>query len=318
MRRRSPRTPTRSARPGTTRAGSGFTPCWSAVGGRCWPRSCGPATPVPTTPTITWRSSRRRSSSCPPAALDGPILARSDSAGASHALADACRETRVRFSFGYAIDERVRAAILALPESAWRPAINADGQPREGAWVAELTGQVALDGWPEDSRLIVRRERPHPGAQLTFTDVDGHRFQCFITDQADRDLAGLETRHRAHAIVEDRVRDLKSTGLSNLPFSAFKPNQAWLQAALVAHDLTVGTQQLLFDGEHAVCEPKRLRYRLLHVAGRLTRHARRLTLHLPADWPWAGEIARVQAPRRAPRLTRARTARRRSPQPRAT
>src|SRR4051794_40296965 len=113
----------------------------------------------------------------PPGALEGAILARSDSAGASHALADACRETRVRFSFGYAIDERVRAAILALPESAWRPAINADGQPREGAWVAELTGQVALDGWPEDSRLIVRRERPHPGAQLTFTDVDGHRFQ---------------------------------------------------------------------------------------------------------------------------------------------
>jgi len=227
----------------------------------------------------------------PPGALEGAILARSDSAGASHALADACRETRVRFSFGYAIDERVRAAILALPESAWRPAINADGQPREGAWVAELTGQVALDGWPEDSRLIVRRERPHPGAQLTFTDVDGHRFQCFITDQADRDLAGLETRHRAHAIVEDRVRDLKSTGLSNLPFSAFKPNQAWLEAALVAHDLTVWTQQLLFDGEHAVCEPKRLRYRLLHVAGRLTRHARRLTLHLPADWPWAAAIA---------------------------
>src|SRR4051812_49336853 len=159
----------------------------------------------------------------PPGALEGAILARSDSAGASHALADACRETRVRFSFGYAIDERVRAAILALPESAWRPAITADRQPREGAWVAELTGQVALDAWPQDSRLIVRRERPHPGAQLSFTDVDGHRFECFITDQADRDLAGLQTRHRAHAIVEDRVRDLKSTGLSNLPCSAFKP-----------------------------------------------------------------------------------------------
>src|SRR3954469_19875067 len=112
----------------------------------------------------------------PPGALEGAILARSDSAGASHALADACRETRVRFSFGYAIDERVRAAILALPESAWRPAITADRQPREGAWVAELTGQVALDAWPQDSRLIVRRERPHPGAQLSFTDVDGHRF----------------------------------------------------------------------------------------------------------------------------------------------
>jgi hypothetical protein len=229
----------------------------------------------------------------PPAALERPILARSDSAGASHVLADACRETDVRFSFGYAMDERVREAILALPERAWRPAINGDSQPREGAWVAELTGHVSLDAWPQGARLIVRRERPHPGAQLSFTDVDGHRFQCFITDQPDDDLAALEARHRAHAIVEDRVRELKSMGLGNLPFSAFAANQAWLEAALVAHDLTVWTQLLLFDGEHAVCEPKRLRYRLLHVAGRLTRHARQLTLHLPADWPWAAAIAKA-------------------------
>jgi hypothetical protein len=229
----------------------------------------------------------------PPAALDGPILARSDSAGASHALADACRETRVRFSFGYAMTDAVREAILTLPETAWRPAVNADGEPRDGAWTAELTAHVALDAWPAGSRLICRRERPHPGAQLSFTDHDGHRFQCFITDQDDHDLAALEARHREHAIVEDRVRALKSMGLSNLPFSAFAPNQAWLEAALVAHDLTVWTQQLLFDGEHAACEPKRLRYRLLHVAARLTRHARRLMLHLPAEWPWAGAIARA-------------------------
>jgi hypothetical protein len=229
----------------------------------------------------------------PASALEGPMLARSDSAGASHVFADACRETRVHFSFGYAIDERVRMAILALPETAWQPAINGAREPREGAWVTELTGHVALDAWPEGSRLICRRERPHPGAQLSFTDVDGHRFQCFITDQHGRDLAALELRHREHAVVEDRVRTLKSTGLAHLPFSGFAPNQAWLEAALVAHDLTVWTQLLLLDGEHAVCEPKRLRYRLLHVAGRLTRHARRLTLHLPADWPWAGAIARA-------------------------
>jgi hypothetical protein len=229
----------------------------------------------------------------PASALEGSILARSDSAGASHAFADACRETRVRFSFGYAIDERVRAAILALGEAAWQPAINGDGEPRNGAWVSELTGQVSLDAWPAGARLICRRERPHPGAQLSFSDLDGHRFQCFITDQPGPDLAALEARHREHAIVEDRVRALKSTGLANLPFSAFAANQAWLEAALLAHDLTVWTQQLLFDGEHRVCEPKRLRYRLLHVAGRLTRHARQLTLHLPADWPWADAIARA-------------------------
>ena len=208
----------------------------------------------------------------PASALAGSILVRSDSAGASHAFAAACRETRARFSFGYAITETVRGAILALPEAAWQAARNQDDGPREGAWVAELTDRVGLDAWPAGSRLICRRERPHPGAQLSFTDHDGHRFQCFITDQSNPDLAALEVRHREHAVVEDRVRALKSTGLSNLPFSAFAPNQAWLEAVLVAHDLTVWAQQLLFDGDHAVCEPKRLRYRLLHVAARLTRH----------------------------------------------
>jgi len=226
----------------------------------------------------------------PASVLDGSILVRSDSAGASHVFAAACRETRAQFSFGYALTEPVRAALLALPEAAWRPAINHDGEPREGAWVAELTEQVGLDAWPEGSRLICRRERPHPGAQLSFSDHDGHRFQCFLTDQHDPDLAALEVRHRAHAIVEDRVRALKSTGAANLPFSAFAANQAWLELALIAHDVTVWTQQLLFTGQHALCEPKRLRYRLLHVAARLTRHARQLTLHLPADWPWAGAI----------------------------
>jgi Transposase DDE domain group 1 len=108
----------------------------------------------------------------PREALDGPILARSDSAGASHALADACRETAVRFSFGYAINERVRDAILALPEAAWRPAIDGDNQPRDGTWGAELTDHLALDAWPQGSRLIVRRERPHRGAQTPARDEE--------------------------------------------------------------------------------------------------------------------------------------------------
>jgi len=226
----------------------------------------------------------------PQSALDGEILARSDSAGASHDLADALSETGIRFSFGYPLTEPVRQALLALEESAWRPAIDHDGQPRDGAWVTELTGKVNLPDWPDGSRLICRRERPHPGAQLSFTDLDGHRFQCFITDQADQDIAALEATHRQHAQVEDRVKTLKATGASHLPFHAFDANAAWLELALCAHDITVWTQLLTLDGEHQVCEPKRLRYRILHVAGQLTRHARRMTLHLPADWPWAEAI----------------------------
>jgi Transposase DDE domain group 1 len=229
----------------------------------------------------------------PCAALDGEILARSDSAGASHDLADACRETGIHFSFGYPLTEPVRQALQALEESAWRPAIGQDNQAREGAWVAELTEHVNLGDWPERTRLICRRERPHPGAQLSFTDVDGHRFQCFITDQDGDDLAELEALHRQHAQVEDRIKTLKQTGAGYLPFHAFDPNAAWLELALTAHDVMVWTQLLTLDDEHQICEPKRLRYRILHVAGQLSRHARRTTLHLPADWPWTAAILKA-------------------------
>jgi hypothetical protein len=229
----------------------------------------------------------------PQSALDAPILARADSAGASHDFAEACRECEIRFSLGYALTPGVRGAILALSESAWQAALNTDGEPREGAWVTELTGHVSLDAWPVGTRVICRRERPHPGAQLTFTDHDGHRFQCFITDQQDNDIAALEVLHREHAQVEDRVKTLKATGGSHLPFHAFAANAAWFELALLAHDIMVWTQQLTLDGEHRLCEPKRLRYRILHVAGQLTRHARRVTLHLPADWPWTGAILRA-------------------------
>ena len=229
----------------------------------------------------------------PREALDGPILARSDAAGASHDFAFACRETDIRFSLGYAIAKPVREAILALPERAWKPAVDGGGGPREGAWVAELSGRVNLGQWPDGTRLICRRERPHPGAQLSFTDLDGHRFQCFLTDQVGDDLPALEALHRQHADVEDRVKTLKATGASHLPFHAFAANAAWLELALCAHDLTVWTQALTLDAEHRICEPKRLRYRILHVAGQLTRHARTTTLHLPADWPWAAALLRA-------------------------
>jgi hypothetical protein len=226
----------------------------------------------------------------PQGALDGEILARSDSAGASHDLAGACRECDIRFSFGYPLTEPVRHALLELPESAWEPAVDQDGQERDGAWVSELTDTVNLPDWPAGTRLICRRERPHPGAQLSFSDLDGHRFQCFITDQTDPEIAALETLHRQHAVVEDRVKTLKATGASYLPFHSFQANAAWFELALCAHDVMVWTQLLCLAGEHRSSEPKRLRYRILHVAGHITRHARRHTLHLPADWPWANAI----------------------------
>jgi hypothetical protein len=216
-----------------------------------------------------------------------PILARADSAGATHAFAAALRERDIRFSLGYYVTETVGQAALALPADAWQPALDADGEARDGAWVAELTGHVDLSAWPAGSRLIVRRERPHPGAQLRFTDTDGHRYQCFLTDQADDDLAALEVRHRLHARVEDRIAEARELGLAKLPFQRFSQNETWLELVLLAQDLLAWLRALILSGDLATAAPKRLRHRLLHVAGRLTRSARRTTLHLPASWPWA-------------------------------
>jgi hypothetical protein len=227
----------------------------------------------------------------PSAAADRPVLVRSDSAGGSSKLAWHLRDRRVGFSLGMQTDQHVREAILAPPEQAWIPAIDADDQVRPGAEVVELTGWVGLGNWPPGTRVLCRREDAHPGAQLRFTDHDGHRFQVFLTDQSDPDLARLELRHRQRARVEDRIRAAKATGLANLPFDRWRRNAVWLELILCAQDLLCWTQALLLDGALAVAEPKTLRYRLLHVAARVVRHAHRMVLRLQRSWPWAAQLA---------------------------
>ncbi len=230
------------------------------------------------------------------------LLVRADSGGATHAFLDHVASLGLRFSVGFDLTEPVREAILALPERAWRPALTQAGEQREGAAVAELP--LDLSRWPEGTRAICRRERPHPGAQLSFSDDNGYRFQVFITNQQGRRIERLEQLHRQHAVVEDRIRCAKDTGLQNLPFRGFEPNAAWLELVLCAQDLLAWTQRLLLEGELARCEPKRLRYRLFHVAGRLTRHARRRRLHLPRGWAWGEALleafARLRALPQAP------------------
>jgi hypothetical protein len=235
----------------------------------------------------------------PTAASDQPVLVRSDSAGASTRLAWHLHDQDVGFSLGMPIDAHLREAILAQPEPAWTPAVDADGQPRDGAEVCELTGWIDLHAWPDGTRVICRREDAHPGAQLRFTDHDGHRFQVFLTDQPHPDLAGLELRHRQRARVEDRIRAAKATGLANLPFDRWRRNTVWLELVLAAQDLTCWTQALLLDGALAVAEPKTLRYRLWHIAARVVRHARRRILRLQRSWPWAVELAQAFARLRA-------------------
>ena len=235
-----------------------------------------------------------------------PLLVRADGAGCSKAFLAHIRSLRkqavvTEFSVGWAVTDRERDAISRLPETAWADAIDADGQPRDGAGVAELTGLLpagTLTDYPAGIRVLVRRERPHPGAQLNaFEHRDGWRYQCIATDTGVGQLAFLDARHRAHARVEDRIRCGKDTGLGRFPSRTFSINAAWLTAIMLAVDLLAWAQTILLHdiATLAKAEPKTLRYRLLHVAARLVRGGRRLRLRLDATWPWATALAEAFA-----------------------
>jgi len=227
-----------------------------------------------------------------------PILIRTDGAGSTRALLEhiaglQSSTVAAEFSVGWAITERERTAIQALRARSWTPAIDGQGEPQDGADVAELTGLLpaaALGTYPAGMRVIVRRERPHPGAQLDlFETADGYRYTAFATTTAVGQHAWLDARHRTHARVEDRIRTGKDTGIGRFPSRQFAINQAWLLCALTAIDLLAWTQTTLLHDQPAlaVAEPKTLRYRLLHVAANLTRSARRTKLRIDNTWPWA-------------------------------
>ena len=229
------------------------------------------------------------------------VLVRTDSGGGTHDFLAwlASPSRRLHYSVGMTITEDMQEAILTLPDRVWEPAYDAGRQVRPGAWVAELTGLLDLAGWPAGMRVIVRRERPHPGAQLRFTDIGGHRFTAFATDTPRGQLADLELRHRRRARCEDRIRCAKDTGLRNLPLHGFAQNQLWCELVAMASELTAWMQMLALDGPARAWEPKRLRLRLFSAAGRLVRGGRRLRLRLAATWPWASQltaaITRLQA-----------------------
>lgn len=219
------------------------------------------------------------------------VVARADSAGLTHGFIDACVTANVRFSVGHDLIEPVRTACLQVPTEAWCPAVTADGADyRDDAEIAEITAMVNLSAWPAGTRMIVRREIPHPGAQLTFTDIEGRRFQAFITNQTEPDIAYLEALQRGRGRAEKLICNLKDTGCTNLPSAEFEINHAWLTTALIAHDLLIWCQCLCLDGELAKAEPKRLRYTLLHTAGLIARTSRQTRLRLPAGWPWATDL----------------------------
>ncbi|ANY06552.1 IS1380 family transposase [Pseudonocardia sp. HH130630-07] len=218
------------------------------------------------------------------------VLIRVDGAGASHELLDWLAGQRLSYSVGFGLSQALVDQLAALPATDWQTALDADREPRPGAWVIEATGLMNLTSWPKGMRVIVRRERPHPGAQLRITDPDGLRYTAFATNThpggAGRQLADLELRHRRRARAEDRIRAAKDTGLTNLPLHELDQNRIWQAVVALACEITAWAQMLAYTDHPARrWEPKRLRLRLFSQPAQRARHARRTVLHLPAHAP---------------------------------
>ena len=225
-----------------------------------------------------------------PAEVRSRVLVRGDAGSGVKAFLAHVEALGLEYSVGMNGRQPVIEALTVLPQQAWKKALDADGRPREGAQVAELTRWLpaTFTGWPPGIRVIARRERPHPGAQLRLTDHEGWRITLFATNTKGGRLADLEVQHRLRARCEDRIRGLKDTGATNLPLAGFDKNQLWLELAQLAAELLAWTQVLAWHAHSArLWEPKRLRLRLLAVAGRVITTGRRRILRLSQRWPWA-------------------------------
>jgi len=216
------------------------------------------------------------------------VLVRVDGAGSTHAFLDWLTGQRLSYSVGFGLPDHTAELLAKIPAQVWTPALDAHDQVRDGAWVAELTDLLNLEGWPEGMRVIARKERPHPGAQLRLTDVDGLRVTAFATNTPRGQLPDLELRHRRRARAEDRIRNTKDTGLTNLPLHDFAQNQIWCAIVTLAAELTAWTQMLALSGHDARrWEPKRLRLRIFTIPAALASTGRRILLHLAQKAPWA-------------------------------
>lgn len=224
------------------------------------------------------------------------VLIRTDGGGGTKQYVSWLAARGVSYSIGWTLPwAHMPGIYAAIPAKAWTAALNGDDRAREGADVADITDLLAagghLSGWPARMRVIVRRERPHPGAGVSqgrLDDAGGYRLTAFVTNTTRGQLQDLELRHRRRARCEDRIRAAKDTGLRNLPLKNFDANRIWCAIIALASDLTAWTQLLAFATTPARrWEPKRLRTRLLHAPAALARHARTLVLHVKETHPWA-------------------------------
>ena len=223
----------------------------------------------------------------------GPLTVRADSGFYTHAIVAACRDKRVRYSITVRQHQSLRNLIEDIPEKDWTPI----PYWMEGAADVAETEYTPFGGEPDavPVRLIVRRVKPTPGSQLAlFTNYSYH---AFITDR-DGDTLDLEADHRGHAEIENAIRDLKyGVGLNHLPSGRFPANAAWLAVQVMAHNLARWTGRIGL--REPVATTKTLRRRFFSLAGRITHSARRLTLHLPRDWPWQNQFSSALARLRA-------------------
>jgi hypothetical protein len=263
------------------------------------------------------------------------LMVTADGAGASHGLITRLDKLATRpghqltYSVGWELGERERQAIGLVPPPAWQIAVDHRGEVRERraaaacadrccgharcwveeAHVTELTGLLRegpggdqLASWPASMRVFARRERPHPGAQLTlFETTDGWRYSLWASNVPATlrgwraQLGYIDAAHRVHARVEDGIRTGKDCGIGRFPSFDFAINSAWLAAALIAATLLAWLRLIALDGDLARAEPKTLRYRILHAAGKLVRGGRRRRLKISRTWPWADAIATAWA-----------------------
>jgi hypothetical protein len=210
------------------------------------------------------------------------VLIRTDTAGGTHDFLNFLTKRRLSYSVGFMLPTTMPDLYRQLTKlGAWEPAYDTDGCPRDGADVAELTSVLDLDDWPAGMRVIVRREHPHPGAQLRFDDVDGYRLTAFATNTRGMQLADLEVRHRSRARCEDRIRIAKDTGLANFPLKGFDQNRIWLAIVALAGDLQAWSGLLAFaNDEIRRWEPKRLRMHIYTIPATIARSARRVVVHV--------------------------------------
>ena len=227
------------------------------------------------------------------AGATGQLTVRADSGFYTHDIVTVCRNNDVRFSITVRQHRSLRDLIEAIPGADWTPI----PYWMEGAADVAETTYTPFGSQPAAApvRLIVRRVRPTPGSQLAL--FASYSYHAFITDR-EGDTLELEADHRRHAEIENAIRDLKyGVGLNHLPSGRFAANAAWMVVQVLAHNLARWTARIGL--EERASTTKTLRRRFFSLVGRLTRSARRLTLHLPQGWPWgnlfSGALARLRS-----------------------